>query len=159
MGLEPIRRGHTHLKRACLPIPALAQIQRILLYIRYGCLSTVNLDFFEKALINSETYLLAGNFKKTAHIFLFDIILEVYLRNVVLRNIIKAETSQSVVVDIPCGVTSYVNNIRVKDSNVGYKIGAYKGCDVILSLYHFPLGCIVSRVRQVADLTCKSCTA
>ena len=24
MGLEPIRRGHTHLKRACLPIPALA---------------------------------------------------------------------------------------------------------------------------------------
>ena len=26
MGLEPIRRGHTHLKRACLPIPALAHI-------------------------------------------------------------------------------------------------------------------------------------
>ena len=24
MGLEPIRRRHTHLKRACLPIPALA---------------------------------------------------------------------------------------------------------------------------------------
>ena len=26
MGLEPTRHGHTHLKRACLPIPALPQI-------------------------------------------------------------------------------------------------------------------------------------
>ena len=26
MGLEPIRRRHTHLKRACLPIPALAHM-------------------------------------------------------------------------------------------------------------------------------------
>ena len=30
MGLEPIRRGHTHLKRACLPIPALAHIYSLL---------------------------------------------------------------------------------------------------------------------------------
>ena len=29
MGLEPIRRRHTHLKRACLPIPALAHITRL----------------------------------------------------------------------------------------------------------------------------------
>ena len=25
-GLEPVRHKHTHLKRACLPVPALAQI-------------------------------------------------------------------------------------------------------------------------------------
>ena len=29
MGLEPIRRGHTPLKRACLPIPAHSHIVRI----------------------------------------------------------------------------------------------------------------------------------
>ncbi len=28
MGLEPTRHGHTHLKRACLPIPALPQMLR-----------------------------------------------------------------------------------------------------------------------------------
>lgn len=26
-GLEPVRQRHTHLKRACLPVPALAQLQ------------------------------------------------------------------------------------------------------------------------------------
>ena len=30
-GLEPVRRRHTHLKRACLPIPALARTQRLIL--------------------------------------------------------------------------------------------------------------------------------
>ena len=31
-GLEPVRHGHTPLKRACLPVPALALNQRNLLY-------------------------------------------------------------------------------------------------------------------------------
>ena len=35
MGLEPTRHGHTHLKRACLPIPAPPQMQ-VLLYHSFG---------------------------------------------------------------------------------------------------------------------------
>lgn len=46
MGLEPTRRKHTHLKRACLPVPALSQIicwliAHDLLYPANFCLSTV----------------------------------------------------------------------------------------------------------------------
>ena len=46
MGLEPTRRKHTHLKRACLPVPALSQIicwliAYDLLYPANFCLSTV----------------------------------------------------------------------------------------------------------------------
>ena len=50
-GLEPVRHRHTHLKRACLPVPALAQKGLLqdstcLLYHPAGRLSISNLVFF-----------------------------------------------------------------------------------------------------------------
>ena len=30
-GLEPVRQMHTHLKRACLPVPALAQMNIVII--------------------------------------------------------------------------------------------------------------------------------
>ena len=51
MGLEPIRRRHTHLKRACLPIPALAHMGGLfqtacLLYRTAPGMSRANLRVF-----------------------------------------------------------------------------------------------------------------
>ena len=51
MGLEPIRRGHTPLKRACLPIPAHSHLRRLyygarLLYHFGTLLSTKKIIIF-----------------------------------------------------------------------------------------------------------------
>ncbi len=53
MGLEPIRRRHTPLKRACLPIPALPHTIQLavlltasLLYHRVSQLSSLIFNFF-----------------------------------------------------------------------------------------------------------------
>jgi hypothetical protein len=37
MGLEPTRHGHTHLKRACLPIPALPHSALLLYHLIICC--------------------------------------------------------------------------------------------------------------------------
>lgn len=55
-GLEPVRRRHTHLKRACLPVPALAQITRCIIPLE-ACLVK---RYFSPGAFKNKAYCAAG---------------------------------------------------------------------------------------------------